>query len=189
MAPMTSKNLLLTMIQQQEYLIGLAGIFLEKELDNDLTKLLQPLLLEGQKTFKPLKDLYFSILYQEQMGAYSKQGLCQSSPWGEVLPLVDAGNQFAADAEALFMDADESLGQRLIQVQLLQQLAVDQWQKALTETNHPTVQSSSCIGGGSGGASPVSASNESMTTLLQMEAQDKKPLAPFATQQTVLYPW
>jgi hypothetical protein len=165
----------------------LAGLVLEKESGNDLTKLLLPLLLEGQKTFKPLKDLYFSTLYQEQVEAYRKQGLCQSTPWGEVLPLMDAGNQFAADAEALLLD--ESLEHRLIKVRLLQQSAVDQWQKALAEINHPTVQSSSCLGGGSGGASPVSASNESMTTLLQMESQDKKPLAPTATQQTVLHPW
>ncbi|MBA3237393.1 MAG: VWA domain-containing protein [Parachlamydiaceae bacterium] len=188
-APMTSKNLLVTMIQQQEYLIRLAELLLEKKADNELTKLLQPLLSEGQKIFKPFGDLYFSTLYQEQVEAFSNQGLCQSTPWGEVLPLLDAGNQAAAYAEAILVDASESLDQRVMQVWLLQQSAVNQWQKALVEINHPTAQSSSCLGGGSGGTSPVSASNESLTNLLQMETQDKKPLAPSANQQTVLHPW
>jgi hypothetical protein len=184
-APVTSKNLLVTMIQQQEYLIGVVELLLEKKSDTDLTKELQPMLSDGQKAFKPLEELYFSTLYQEQMEAYRKQGLCQSTPWGEVLPLVDRGSHATANAEALLADA----GERLMQVRLLQKSAVDEWQKALAEINHPTAQSSSCLGGGSAGASQVSASNESLTTLLQMETQDKKPLAPIQAQKAVLHPW
>lgn len=178
--PTTSQNILETMIQQEEYLMRLVGHVLEKKSDQ-----VTSLLADGQSVFDTLEDLFFSTLYQEQVEAYSKQGNCQATPWGEALPLVTAGNQAAAVAEKLLADAGTSIDQKLVQVKLQQQSAVDYWQKALSEIKHPTSQSSSCLGGGAGDE----ASNASLTTLLQMETQDKFPVAPTTTRQNVLHPW
>lgn len=187
--PITGKNLLQAMIQQVEYLIEVGRRLLENKSDKEITILLQPLLLNGQKALKPLEDLLYATFYQEQVEAYSKQGLCQAIPWGEALPLIDMGNHAVDSAEVILTNAEKNMNLDLSQLSLLQKSAIVLWQKALTEINHPTVQSSSCLGDGSAGGSAVSASNESLRDLLQMETQDRPPQIPSSYQKTVLHPW
>lgn len=186
--PLVSLDILNGLIQQQNYLLDLSAKSL-KEADKKETSLTPAFLIEGQRALLPLCELYYQALYQEQVEGF-RQGACQSTPWSQALPYFESGKLAAIQADQLLQKEKVNNLSTVIE---FQNQAVENWQKVLAEIKDPSTQQTSCTVGNASRASPesTSANNDNdITTLLQMEQEDRSPPEPTQIQQnSVQRPW
>ncbi len=155
-----------------------------KQTIDSTTKTLLNVDKESQKAIAHLSELFYARVYQEQIINFSEQGLCQATPWATAFPLFNTGEQNASLANQLLQQNTS-----LPLVAILQSQALDTWQKTLSEIRHPSSQNPSCFGGNNPTNDPSATSLESITSLLQMELEDRKPPIQVPLDTHIQKPW
>lgn len=186
--PVASMDILKGLIQQQNYLLDLEAESLKMH-DGENSKIEFTILHDGQGALLQLCELYFQTLYQEQVDAFRQNGLCQSVPWSEALPHFESGKLAAIKANELL----QKEGVDINAVIEYQTQAVENWQKAMEEIKHPSTKRTPCFDRSTSQMSPENTSGQlenSLTSLLQMEQEDRLPAEPERIQQSnVQRPW
>ena len=76
---------------------------------------------------------FWKTVKQQQTQQFQKQGLCQSAPWGTVLPLFEKGSQYATEALMRL----ENIPSEMARAMTFQTNAVAAWEDTLLEMKHP----------------------------------------------------
>lgn len=169
-SPRSSREILKELIHQQGYLLELES----QNFNAEISERLQTLLLARQANLQSLSELYYSILYQEQVKAFREEKLCQAVPWSTALPYFETGRLAAEKAYAGLQHSTIDY----YSVSDNQREAVKNWQNTLNEINNPHPQQNSCYAASASKMSQEESSalpDNGITTLLQMEQQDKQP--------------
>ncbi|MGZ3732914.1 MAG: hypothetical protein ACXU9U_04180, partial [Parachlamydiaceae bacterium] len=179
----SSYDLLEAIIQQQRHAFELTTLALKQTIGST-TKMLLEADKESQEALTHLSEFFYAKVYREQTIGFSEKGLCQASPWATAFPIFNIGLQSASLAIQLLQQ-----NASLALVTISQSQALDAWQKTLAEIHNPSSQNPSCFGGNNPKNDPSATSLESITSLLQMELEDRKPSIQLPLDTHIQKPW
>lgn len=181
--PSTSVEELTVLIEQQKYAQRRLFNYQNAAEGPDDRAIVLEIVKASQLEVLTLAESFYVAVLAEQRAAYQK-GLCQAVPWGEAFPLFEAGRQAAAAGNTL-LHSKEAESNRVL---VFQAEAIQQWEKALAEIKNPTAQHSTCYRDESK-ATTDNSQFQSLTSLLKMEAEDRKPAQSIPVQSSHDKPW
>jgi len=149
---------------------------------------------DEQKKVLALADQFIPMVFKEQNEKFSKEGICQSSPWGEVIPHFDEGTQAARQASSFLDEGKRYLTQAIS----LEEDALTAWRQSLESMKNPKTPKGSCFAGQSQGksqekqektAEQPASSEEVLRFLQQMNLDDTITPQSIPAIKQVDKPW
>lgn len=184
-------------IESQHDALDLNRLFKSTQMNDKERVSLFATVLSLQKDVIDAASPFLSTVFDLQEKEFSK-GICQASPWGEVLPLFAEGWQLASNA------ADEK---ESIPIEI-QEKALEKWRQAVEKLHHPST-SFSCKGkkeerreekknqqpdkqkdkNEPQKEEPKSSMNEVLRQLIEMDQDDRLPKSSSVLQIKGVKPW